>query len=220
MNGGHDLGGMMGFGPVLPEENEPVFHGKWEARVLALTLAMGATGMWNIDKSRHARETTSPANYLNWSYYRIWLEGLEKLLVNSGLVSIEEIRTANPINPPATINNKLLVANVENVLAKGGPASRPSQSKAVFAVGDNVGTSNIHSKNHTRLAGYLRARKGSIVHVHGPHVFPDTNAQGNGENPKWLYTVKFSARELWGEAGAENDFVFADLFEPYLVARA
>lgn len=91
MNGAQDLGGMHGFGPVEPEPDEPPFHESWERRVFALTLAMGAYGAWNLDQSRHARESMPPARYLNSSYYQIWLYGLEKLLAERGLVSAEEI---------------------------------------------------------------------------------------------------------------------------------
>ena len=56
MNGAQDLGGMMGFGPIAIEQDEPWFHAEWERRAFGLTLAMGATGSWNIDMSRHARE--------------------------------------------------------------------------------------------------------------------------------------------------------------------
>jgi nitrile hydratase len=67
MNGVHDMGGAQGFGPVQPEVHEPVFHAAWERRALALTLAMGATGQWNIDMSRSRRESLPPADYLNCS---------------------------------------------------------------------------------------------------------------------------------------------------------
>ena len=40
MDGAHDMGGVKGFGPVVPEPNEPVFHGDWERRAFALTVAM------------------------------------------------------------------------------------------------------------------------------------------------------------------------------------
>ena len=59
MNGVHDMGGMEGLGPIETEPNEPVFHERWEARALALTLAMGAWQEWNIDSGRHAREFDS-----------------------------------------------------------------------------------------------------------------------------------------------------------------
>ena len=90
MNGGQDLGGMQGFGPVLPEAEEPRFHARWESRVLAVTVAMGALGKWNIDKSRSARESIPPARYLASTYYEIWFEGLKRLLVAANLVTPEE----------------------------------------------------------------------------------------------------------------------------------
>ena len=80
MNGGHDLGGMHGFGPVEIERDEPVFHHEWERRAFAITLAAGFLGKWNIDQSRFAREQMPPAEYLATTYYEHWLFGLEKLL--------------------------------------------------------------------------------------------------------------------------------------------
>ncbi len=91
MNGAHDMGGIDGFGPVVPEPNEPVFHGEWERRALALTLAMAKPGGWNIDMSRFAREDRSPADYLSKSYYQIWLAGIERLMEERGLVSMTEV---------------------------------------------------------------------------------------------------------------------------------
>lgn len=93
MNGAHDLGGMHGFGPIDPEPDEPVFHAQWERRAFALTLAMGAYGAWNIDMSRHARERMEPGAYLTTSYYEHWLHGLERLLIEKGLLTREEIDT-------------------------------------------------------------------------------------------------------------------------------
>ena len=92
MNGAHDLGGMHGFGPINPEPDEPVFHADWERRALAITLAMGAYGQWNLDMSRHARERVDPAEYLAGSYYEHWLQGLQTLLVEKGLLTAEEIQ--------------------------------------------------------------------------------------------------------------------------------
>jgi len=91
MNGVHDLGGMHGFGPINPEPDEPVFHHEWERRAFALTLAMGAYGAWNLDMSRYARERMEPAAYLRASYYERWLSGLERLLIEKGLLSEQEI---------------------------------------------------------------------------------------------------------------------------------
>ena len=87
MNGVHDMGGMHGFGPVEPEPDEPVFHADWERRAFAMTLAMGATGEWNLDASRFAREDWAPADYLARTYYEMWLAGLERLLAERALVT-------------------------------------------------------------------------------------------------------------------------------------
>ncbi|MDH5338185.1 MAG: nitrile hydratase subunit beta, partial [Rubrivivax sp.] len=81
MNGVHDMGGLQGFGPVQPEADEPLFHAAWERRALGLTLAIGASGQWNIDQARHARESLPPAQYLSSSYYQIWLAALERLML-------------------------------------------------------------------------------------------------------------------------------------------
>jgi len=91
MNGGHDLGGMDGLGPIEVEADEPVFHAEWERRIFALTVAMGYAGAWNLDMSRHARERMHPADYLRSSYYQIWLHGLETLLIENGLITRTEL---------------------------------------------------------------------------------------------------------------------------------
>lgn len=207
---------MMGFGPVAPEPNEPLFHADWERRVLALTLAMGATGSWNIDASRHARETLPPLTYWSSSYYEIWLAGLIKLMSVRGLVSEAEIVSGRMQTPPEEIKRKLTAAMVSAVLAKGGPANRQSNAVARFAIGDLVRARNIHREGHTRLPRYARGKAGKIVLVHGTHVLPDSSAHGRGDDPQWLYTVRFSANELWG--ANTGDSVNIDLWEPYLEA--
>src|SRR5262249_10854091 len=99
MNGVHDLGGMHGFGPVVREPDEPVFHADWERRAFGLTLAGGAWGRWNLDMSRSEREQMPPADYLATSYYEHWLFGLERLLVKHGLVSPDELARAQRGEP-------------------------------------------------------------------------------------------------------------------------
>ncbi len=216
MNGAQDLGGMMGFGPIDPEKDEPWFHAAWERRAMGVTIAMGATGTWNIDMSRHARESLPPAEYLSASYYEIWTKGVEKLVVKTGLVSPEELRLGKALTPPAPIRRVLRAEDVPAVLARGGPADRESGAPARFKVGDWVRTRNMHPTGHTRLPRYARGRDGVIERVHGTHVFPDTNARGEGENPQWLYTVRFSGREIWGEEADPTLVVSVDAWESYL----
>jgi nitrile hydratase subunit beta len=216
MNGPHDLGGQMGFGPIAPESDEPVFHSEWERRTFALTLAMGATRQWNIDISRHARENIPPAQYLSSSYYEIWLAGLIRLLIERGLSTPEEIASGIMSEPAKPVDAKLAAENVATVLATGGPANRQPQRPARFSVGDRVRTRNMHPLGHTRLPRYFRGHLGEIAAVHGTHVFPDSSASGRGEDPQWLYAVRFTAREIWGDAAGANDRISADLWESYL----
>ncbi|WP_298725308.1 nitrile hydratase subunit beta [uncultured Ferrovibrio sp.] len=217
MNGAADMGGMMGFGPVCPEgEDEPKFHAEWERRVFALTLAMGATGQWNLDMSRSARESLPPPEYLSKSYYGIWLAGLEKLMTERGLVTPEEIETGRSLQPPKPLPRILNVDAVATVLAKGGPTERETNTAARFKVGDRVRAKNMHPTSHTRLPRYVRGHEGVIELVHGAHVFPDSNALGQGEQPQWLYTVRFKGTELWGEAADPTLSVSVDAWESYL----
>ena len=216
MNGAQDLGGMMGFGRISHEPDEPWFHAPWERRVFGLTLAMGATGAWNLDMSRHARESLPPAEYLSSSYYEIWMRGLEKLLVKQDLVSPDEVAAGHALSEPKPLKRVLKAEEVGAVLARGAPAEREPQAPARFALGDRVVARNMHPTGHTRLPRYARGKLGTVEIVHGAHVFPDTNAHGLGERPQWLYTVRFEGRELWGEEADPTLSVSVDAWESYL----
>jgi nitrile hydratase subunit beta len=216
MNGAQDMGGLHGFGPVEPEPNEPVFHAEWEKRALALTLAMGMPGGWNIDMSRSARESLPPAQYLAKSYYEIWIAGLEKLMAQRGLVSPQEIAAGAPIGEPKPVARTLSAADVAKVLYRGGPTERETNTAARFAVGDRVRAKNMHPVTHTRLPRYVRGHVGVIERVLGCHVFPDKNALGAGEDPRWLYTVRFAGPELWGADSDPTVSISVDAWEPYL----
>jgi nitrile hydratase subunit beta len=216
MNGVHDMGGMHGMGPIQPERDEPVFHARWEGRVFAMVRAMGAWRKWNIDASRYQRELIPPADYLRMSYYEKWLAGLVELMVKKGLLTREELdgARASPTAPEA--QPALTPEKVPVLTAKGAPANRESDTAPLFQAGDPIRTRNIHPEGHTRLPRYARAKRGTIDRVHGVFVFPDTNAAFRGENPQHLYSVRFAARELWGEQAAATDAVYIDLWESYL----
>jgi nitrile hydratase beta subunit len=215
MNSVQDMGGMQGFGPVTQETNEPLFHAEWERRAFALTLAMGATGAWNLDMSRAARESLPPAQYLSSSYYRIWFEALEKLLLGKGLVTADEIRNGRASTPPAPDVRTLMKDRVTAALAKGSPSERDASARARFKAGDMVRTKQMNPVTHTRLPRYCRDKRGTIISVRGTHVFADSNATGQGEQPQWLYTVQFEAAELWGPDTTAS-LVCVDCWEPYL----
>jgi nitrile hydratase len=215
MNGAQDVGGMQAFGPIRAEADVPLFHADWERRVLAITLAMGATGKWNIDMSRAARESLPPVQYLSSSYYEIWFEGLKRLLLSTGLATAEEIGTGEAKGAAAPVPRVLMADEVAAALLRGSPVNRPTAVVARFKVGDRVQTRQLNPSTHTRLPRYCRGRRGRITAVHGAHVFPDANSAGLGEQPQWLYTVCFDAAELWGSDTTAAS-VCVDCWEPYL----
>jgi nitrile hydratase len=217
MNGPQDLGGQMGFGPVAPEEDEPIFHAEWEKRALGVTLCAGALGAWNIDESRHARESLHPATYYGSSYYEIWIRALEVLLKRHQFVSEADLAAGVAVDPaPAPKRPVLKAADVPAVLAKGGPCDRPVETRPRFRTGDRVRTKNFHPAGHTRLPRYARDKEGRVEAVRGGFVFPDSNAHGQGENPQWVYTVVFESREIWGEGADPTLTVSIDAWESYL----
>lgn len=212
MNGVHDVGGMQCFGAVRPEPDEPVFHAEWEGRVLALTLATGALGAWNIDQSRSARESLPPAVYLSSSYYRIWFEAPEGLLGRSGLLDggfAARARTWPEMKSALDATNSF---------------ARETDSPPQFAVGDRVRARMIHPAGHTRLPRFVRGQVGTIVLVHGSQVFPDRDAVPIGEpadqTPEWIYAVEFSGTDLWGPDSDPTVTVCVDAWEPYLEAAS
>lgn len=209
-----DLGGRDGQGRVVPESEGERFHAPWERQALALTLAMGATGMWNIDMSRRARETLP--DYGSLSYYEIWIKALQKLLVEHALLDVDEMSAGRLQRPARLLPRVLRAAEVPAVLSAGSPTKRPPRTAARFVTGQGVRTRAGEVDHHTRLPEYARGKMGRIERVHGVHVFADTHAHGLGEQPQWLYTVAFTARELWGDDATHDLTVSIDAWEPYL----
>ena len=216
MNGPHDMGGMQCYGPVQPEADEPVFHAQWEKKALALTVGMGFSGMWNLDISRFARESLPPEFYLSKSYYQIWIAGLQNLMLERGMVSQEELATGKMESPPVETRPAVSPENMPAALSKGGPVERNANSEPLFKIGEKIRSRNINPSGHTRLPRYVRGKIGRIADIHGYHVFPDSNACGDGENPQWLYNIEFDSVELFGADASPSDMVMVDCWEPYL----
>jgi len=217
MDGIHDMGGMHGFGKVEPEANEPVFHPSWEGRCLALNRAMGAIGAWTIDEGRAGIEQLPPDVYLSRSYYGKWALRLQNMAVARGLASADELAAGRALHDAKPLKRKLTAADVPGTLTRGS-FGRQAPAPARFKVGDRVRAKNIHPPTHTRLPRYARGHAGVIEAIRGCHVFPDSTAVGGGEDPQWLYTVLFEARELWGESADPTLTVSIEAFEPYLEA--
>ena len=217
----HDMGGRFGDGAVVPEAEELIFHADWHKRALAVTLACGSLGQWNLDISRHARERLKPTDYARFSYYEKWLGGLVTLLVEKGVVSKAELSGQVDPAPSPLAPRAMKAADVAAVLAKGGPADRPSAIVPAFGVGDAV-TLRAHAENenvsggHTRLPAYAAGATGRVLRLHGSHILPDAHAHGLGEAPEPLYAVAFPAAELWAHPEHSGDEVILDMWQSYL----
>jgi nitrile hydratase subunit beta len=214
VNGVHDMGGMQGLGRIEPEPEGHAFHDAWEGRVHAMSLASPTRS--NIDAGRHQRELIPGPEYLRMSYYEKWFRSLSERLLQQGLITPEELASGQPAPGEVKATPRLAADAVESALSRIGSYVREAPAPPKFAPGDTVRARNIHPDGHTRLPRYARGRTGVVERLHGAHVFPDSHAHGKGEDPRPLYTVRFTARELWGEAAAPRDSVSLDLWEPYL----
>jgi nitrile hydratase len=202
VNGVHDMGGTHGFGPVVREPDEPVFHAAWEGKVRAMMRLTRGAGYYNLDEFRHAIERMPPEDYLRAGYYERWLHSVETLLLQKGVITADELASGRPSRPASAPNP---------------PPQTPPALAARFKPGDRVVTRNMHPKGHTRLPRYARGMRGVIRTVNGPFLLPDSSAHGRGPDWQACYAVEFSARELWGEGAPAGDRVCVDLWESYLV---
>jgi nitrile hydratase len=213
MNGIHDMGGMHNLGPLEIEADEPVFHEPWEGRVFGLLMCWGPWARSrDFGNFRYALEQIDPADYLSWSYYHKWFAAYERKALESGLVTRREldrgqadpalpVPTLAPYDPPQLGSRRLDAA-----------------VKAALRPGDRVRAKNLNPAGHIRLPRYARGRVGEVVTDHGVYALQDTDTRGVrlGNTPQHVYSVRFSARELWGEAGHPRDVIHLDLWEGYL----
>lgn len=221
----HDMGGRFGDGPVQPEgEDEPIFHEEWHRRALAVTLATGSLGQWNLDMSRHARESLAVPDYATFSYYEKWIGAVADLLVDNGVLTRADLAgedtpadgAAHPLAGRALTKDK-----VAGVLSRGGPTRRESNVAPLFEPGQAVralrpAANRLVDGGHTRMPSYVAGARGRILMAHGAHVLPDSNAHGLGEAPEPLYAVIFPAGELWAAPENPDDEVVLDLWQSYL----
>ncbi len=217
MNGIHDLGGMDNFGPVIAEENEPVFHDDWERTIFTLMIALLPAGYFNIDEIRRTVETIPPAQYLQARYYEKWLYALEMIALEKDILSKEEIATGRSIrreggNTRPAVSREMLEYAMTNPL----PVNLDVDIPVKFKPGDGIIAKNIHPLHHTRLPRYIRGKRGTVEQDHGIFLLADTNAHGGPDSPQHVYSVRFTARELWGEDAPARDSVCIDLHDDYM----
>lgn len=215
MNGIHDMGGMQDMGAIAFAKTEPVFHERWEGRIYAMSYAVQGTGKLRLGL-RPPMETIPPADYLRMSYYERWITSVTERLVASDLVTRAEL--ANGVPDAGSVKAGFAVAPADAVAVQFKiPATRRDLPIAArYAAGQAVRARNMHPVTHTRLPRYARGKSGTIERDHGVFVFSDTSVYSRGEKPQHIYSVRFSARELWGDQAAPQDSVYLDLFEDYL----
>jgi nitrile hydratase len=216
MNGVHDLGGMHGMGAIKEDKHEPVFHAAWEGRAYGITRAMGGWRLWNLDATRFQRELIAPVDYFRLGYYERWIAGLEELMLRNNLVTPAELESGRPDEGAAVRTPTFTADKVPAFIAKGVPARRDVSAAASFRVGQRVRARNMNPTGHTRLPRYARGKVGTVDRDHGVFVFPDTNAHFLGEKAQHVYSVRFDARELWGEQASRRDSVYLDMWDDYL----
>lgn len=219
MDGIHDLGGLTNFGPVRAEPNEPVFHNDWERRIFALNF-LGLAFIGPVDRVRHAIERMDAVEYLTTSYYEHWLHCIETLVEELGFATSEELAAGRASGTTAPAHPAPDAAMAEGVARGGMPADRDVAIDPAFSPGAKVRTRTVENTGHTRLPRYARGKVGTVIAFNGNHAFPDTAAHDRGENPHPLYTVRFEAKELWGDNVTRRDCVYIDLWESYLAEEA
>jgi nitrile hydratase beta subunit len=215
MNGIHDMGGMHGMGAIEIAKMEPVFHAAWEGRVYAMLIAVETTGRLRLGL-RPPIESIPAAEYLRMSYYERFLTSLTERMVASDVVTCAEIENGRPdtasAGAPLAVSPEAALKAMFAVPAARRDVPVPPR----FQTGQLVRARNVNPVTHTRLPRYARGKSGTIARDHGVFVFADTSVYSLGEKPQHLYSVRFSARTLWGDESAPQDAVYVDLYDDYL----
>jgi nitrile hydratase subunit beta len=215
MNGIHDMGGMQDMGPIDYAKTEPVFHADWEGRVYAISTAVQATGKLRLGL-RPPIESMSAIDYLSSSYYEKWLVATTERIIASGLITRAEVASGRAETGSPKLDLALSPSAAAAALFRVPPTRRDVPGEPRFHVGQQVRARNINPITHTRLPRYARGKAGTVALDHGAFVFADTSAYSLGDKPQHLYSVRFSARELWGDQAAPQDAVYLDLYDDYL----
>ncbi|MBP1154946.1 MULTISPECIES: nitrile hydratase subunit beta [unclassified Paenibacillus] len=217
MNGVHDMGGMQGFGQIVREENEPVFHADWEGKMRAMLVTLSKKNVINLDEVRYAVERVKPDFYLAFSYYEKWLYGLLILLIEKGVlndVEIQEIKKGFSLDENQDLLNAL--TQLKYVRDNKTALNITRESAPKFKPGDTVITKLIHSKGHIRLPSYAKGKMGCVKEIHGNYKLPETNIYSEQAIKEPVYLVEFDASDLWGPDTPRKDKVLIDLWESYL----
>lgn len=217
MDGIHDLGGVEGFGPMRVEDDDAEFSNlkDWEKRMWGLSCCPIAPGI-TIDWFRHGIERMVPADYLSFAYFNKWCTSYLMFMIDNGTVTMEDVMLGHVRDQALPAVAKSLEDVLADEAASESSYKRETVSAPAFAAGDTIVTKARIAANHTRLPRYARSAVGRVIDHHGAHLVPEKGAQGIAES-EHLYTVVFTAKELWGAQANPRDDVSLDLWESYLV---
>lgn len=217
MDGIHDMGGMHGFGPVQIDD-EASFFADWQRRVFAANLALAMQTGGNIDRLRYLVECIPPAEYLSASYFERWLASIEASAGENGILSEQQIADIQagivPEVEPDEVDAVPPEVTAMMVNAPDTAAQFDMSGSGSFKVGDPVRARSLRTAGHCRLPRYVRGCRGVVVRDNGNQHLPDTRAATGEVELQRLYTVSFTARELWG--ADTPDTVCLELWESYL----
>lgn len=218
MDGIHDLGGKLGYGPIEIDDEHHPFHEAWEGREWGIAQSSRTPGI-TIDWWRHCRELIMPVDYLARPYFDSWAQTDFATYIEAGWITLEEVSQGKALRPGSTHPEPPRALTREQVLQKDRANAvrfdAEIDSAPAFSIGQQVVTSKHGHTGHTRLPQYARGRIGTVQAYNGAHVFPDLSAEGT-EIHQHCYNVMFTAAELWPEAGGSKDRVYLDLWESYL----
>ena len=208
------MGGMHGFGPIEIETDEPVFHAPWEGRVFGMNFTLGRWGQGrNWGSFRYAIERIPPRDLLTIPYYQRWYTVFEQRMLDSGLVTRQEL-IAGHADPERPRPEELPPPAIPPM----GPGKQMLDITPRFSVGQAVLARDLNPVGHIRLPRYVRGRPGTVVSDNGVYGLQDTDATGQplGDFPQHVYTVRFAAQVIWGGQANPRDGIYLDLWEDYL----
>ena len=209
------MGGMQGFGAVVPEPGEPPFHERWEGRVFGMALTLWATG-GPIGVMRPQVERIETGHYLASSYYERWEHALEVMLAERGVLAPADVdRRVEALRAGGQVPERSDPAMVEAVRAdmQPRPPARPEGGHR-FAAGQPVRVRRVSTMVHNRCPRYVRGVAGVVERLRAPDWLPENEDLGEQRRAP-CYTVSFAAADLWPDDGADHT-VLVDLWETYL----
>jgi len=191
----HDLGGLVGLGPINRTEHNWKY---WEKQIDAIAYLLWDAGTMNVHSFRRWVESMTKEHYNNASYYEKWTYAVAQSLLEEKIITQQEL------------DHKMSVELEEE--------------KPIFAVGDlvQVKSENLLSrwrKPHLRTPGYLFGKQGIIERSCGVYTNPELAAFHCLSANQPMYRVRFNQMDVWPQySGEKSDTIDVEVFQHWLEA--